>query len=128
MASKTTALSDFIASAPPGELSNVITGTHLASKTMNRHPTNWSPAIKTLSGDANITSTLEPALQKYNEEQFTAVKLPGASSTVVISPYNRLEDGRYFDSESRSSWEFDHVTQVSRGREHGMGAGANYGR
>ena len=74
-------------------------------------------AIKTLSGDANITSTLEPALRKYNEEQFTAVKLPGSSGTVIVSPYNRLEDGRYFDVEGKTSWEFDHVTQKAAGMQ-----------
>ena len=31
---------------------------------------------------------------------------------MIVSPYNRLEDGRYFDIEGKSSWEFDHVTQV----------------
>ncbi|KIW04179.1 uncharacterized protein PV09_04492 [Verruconis gallopava] len=93
MSARNTALSDFIASAPPGELNNVIT------------------AIKTLSGDPNVTSTLGPALQKYNEDQFTAVKLPGASQPVIVSSYNRLEDGRYFDVESKSSWTYDHIAQ-----------------
>ena len=51
-------------------------------------------------------------MRKYNEEQFTTVKLPGASGEVIISPYNRTEDGRYFDVESKSSWDYDHVTQV----------------
>ncbi|KAF2434362.1 F-actin-capping protein-like protein subunit alpha-1 [Tothia fuscella] len=90
---KREALSSFIQSAPPGELSNVTT------------------AIKTLTGDKTITTSLEPALRKYNEEQFTTVKLPGGSQPVLMSEYNRLEDGRYYDIESQSSWAFDHESQ-----------------
>ena len=35
------------------------------------------------------------------------------SDQVLISRYNRLPDGRYFDTESETSFEFDHITQVS---------------
>jgi capping protein alpha len=94
-------------------------------------------AIKTLTGDKSIaSSSLLPALKKYNEEQFATVKLPGGSQSVCYSPnfsyvlraagalltdltcqvivseHNRLDDGRYYDIESKSSWEFDHATQV----------------
>lgn len=31
-----------------------------------------------------------------------------------MSEFNRLEDGRYFDVESQTSFEVDHVTQVRR--------------
>lgn len=40
-------------------------------------------AIKSIIGnDASVSQQLEPAFQKYNEEQFTTVKLPGASQPV----------------------------------------------
>lgn len=55
---------------------------------------------------------LGPAFEKYNEEQFTTVKLPGGSQQVVVSTHSSLGDGRYFDVESSSSFEFDHVTRV----------------
>jgi hypothetical protein len=29
-----------------------------------------------------------------------------------VSEHNRLDDGRYYDIESKSSWEFDHASQV----------------
>ena len=35
-----------------------------------------------------------------------------AKPQVLISSYNSLDDGRYFDVESRCSFAFDHVTQV----------------
>ena len=31
---------------------------------------------------------------------------------VLISEFNKLDDGRYFDVASKSSWSFDHMTQV----------------
>lgn len=34
------------------------------------------------------------------------------SGKVIVSEFNRLEDGRYFDVESQTSFEVDHVTQV----------------
>jgi F-actin capping protein alpha subunit len=60
------------------------------------------------------------------------VKLPGGSQSVrtglflgrndgpvltllcqvIVSTYNSLRDGRYYDVESSSSFDFDHITQV----------------
>lgn len=54
---------------------------------------------------------LGPAFQKYNEEQFITTKLPGSSEPVIVSSHNSLGDGRYYDVESSSSFEFDHATQ-----------------
>jgi capping protein alpha len=31
---------------------------------------------------------------------------------VLVSEFNKLEDNRYFDPESQTSFEVDHVTQV----------------
>jgi len=59
----------------------------------------------------NLVSELEPAFEKYNEEQFITVKLPGSSQQVIVSPHSSLGDGRYFDSESSSSFAFNHTTQ-----------------
>jgi capping protein alpha len=56
-------------------------------------------------------SDLSAAFQKYNEEQFHTVKLPGSSQLVIISSHNSLGDGRYYDVESSSSFTFDHETQ-----------------
>ncbi|KAF2398884.1 F-actin-capping protein-like protein subunit alpha-1 [Trichodelitschia bisporula] len=91
MPSHADALASFIDSAPPGELSNV------------------TAALKNLSVDD--AGSLKPAYKKYNEEQLTTVKLPGGSQLVIVSKYNELEDGRYYDIEARTSWAFDHATQ-----------------
>jgi capping protein alpha len=34
------------------------------------------------------------------------------SLQVIVSEFNKLEDNRYFDSESQTSFEIDHITQV----------------
>jgi hypothetical protein len=44
--------------------------------------------IKTLTLDTpNIVSELAPAFEKYNEEQFATVKLPGSSQQVSLEPF-----------------------------------------
>ncbi|KAJ9151017.1 F-actin capping protein, alpha subunit [Coniochaeta hoffmannii] len=87
-------LSSFVEGAPPGELADVITD------------------IKALTiSTPNAVNELGPAFQKYNEEQFVTVKLPGSSQQVIISSHSSLGDGRYYDVESSSSFAFDHTTQ-----------------
>ncbi|KAK4147508.1 2-oxoisovalerate dehydrogenase e1 beta subunit [Dichotomopilus funicola] len=68
--------------------------------------------IKSLTiSSPNLVEELGPAFQKYNEEQFTTVKLPGSSQQVIVSSHNSLGDGRYYDPESSVSFAFDHATQ-----------------
>ncbi|KAH8897066.1 2-oxoisovalerate dehydrogenase beta subunit [Thozetella sp. PMI_491] len=87
-------LSSFVEGAPPGELADVIAD------------------IKALTiSTPNVLSELGPAFEKYNEEQFATVKLPGSSQQVIVSSHSSLGDGRYYDVESSSSFEFDHATQ-----------------
>ncbi|KAI1003245.1 F-actin-capping protein subunit alpha [Podosphaera aphanis] len=94
MSSQLATISAFVEGAPPGELADVITD------------------IKALTIDnPNIITQLGPTYQKYNEEQFTTVKLPGSSQHVIISAYNSLGNDRYFDVESSSSYAFDHAMQ-----------------
>jgi len=62
----------------------------------------------------SLLRELGPAFERYNEEQFTTVKLPGSSQLVIVSEHSALGDGRYFDVESSSSFAFDHATQVRR--------------
>ncbi len=73
--------------------------------------TDVTKAIKSILGDGNVETELAPSYQKYNEEQFTTTKLPGGSTEILVSPYNSLGDGRYYDVETQSSFDFDHATQ-----------------
>ncbi|KXH46835.1 transketolase [Colletotrichum simmondsii] len=87
-------VSSFVEGAPPGELADVIAD------------------IKSLTvSDPEIVSSLEPAFEKYNEEQFVTVKLPGGSQQLIVSAHSSLGDGQYFDVESSTSFSFDHTTQ-----------------
>ncbi|KAL8813493.1 MAG: hypothetical protein Q9200_000228 [Gallowayella weberi] len=71
-----------------------------------------SADIKKLTvNEPKLLESITPAFKKYNEEQLTTVKLPGSSKNVLISPYNRLGDGRYYDVETQKSFAFDHQTQ-----------------
>jgi len=91
MVSKQATVASFVEAAPPGELSNVVAD------------------IKALA--PNEASSLDAAYKKYNEEQYTAIKLPNASDSVLISTHNSLGDGRYFDTASQVSFEVDHAAQ-----------------
>ncbi|KAK4166479.1 F-actin-capping protein subunit alpha [Cladorrhinum sp. PSN259] len=94
MSSSQAIVSSFVEGAPPGELADVIAD------------------IKSLTiSEPNLISELGPAFEKYNEEQFATVKLPGSSQSVIISSHSSLGNGRYYDVESSSSFAFDHATQ-----------------
>jgi len=95
MGSKEQIVASFVESAPPGELLNVVND------------------IKALAG----TQPLEPAFQKYNEEQYTTVKLPGSSESILLSEHNSLGNGRYFDTASQTSFEVDHTSQKASGAQ-----------
>ncbi|MCJ1397492.1 F-actin-capping protein subunit alpha [Xylographa trunciseda] len=90
----TAAVSAFVEGAPPGELADVIAD------------------IKALTADEpQLLQSASAAFKKYNEEQLTTVKLPGGSQNVLVTPYNSLDGGRYYDVASHSSFAFDHTTQ-----------------
>ncbi|KKY33559.1 putative 2-oxoisovalerate dehydrogenase subunit beta [Diaporthe ampelina] len=74
--------------------------------------------IKALTvSEPSLVKELGPAFQKYNEEQFTTAKLPGSSEPVIVSSHNSLGEGRYYDVESSTSFEFDHATQKASGAQ-----------
>lgn len=56
------------------------------------------------------------------------MKLPGGSQPVIISSHSALEDGRYYDVESSSSFAYDHITQVSLSTEQPMADGSTWNK
>ncbi|EXJ91174.1 capping protein (actin filament) muscle Z-line, alpha [Capronia coronata CBS 617.96] len=88
--------SSFIQGAPPGELQEVVKD------------------IKTLTSDDDpaLIAKLNPAFERYNEEQMVTVKLPGSSDYVLISKHNKLSSAssRYYDTQTSTSFEFDHTS------------------
>ncbi|KAK6512220.1 F-actin-capping protein subunit alpha [Arthrobotrys musiformis] len=85
----------FIENAPPGELAEVI---------------NDIGSLLDLD-KLSIQEKVAPAVEKYNKEQFVTTKLPGTDGLVIVSSYNDLGGGRFFDSESSSSFAYNHSTQ-----------------
>jgi hypothetical protein len=77
----------------------------------------------TISSPSLITE-LGPAFQKYNEEQFATVKLPGSSQPVIISSHSSLGGNQYYDIESSTSFTFDHTTQKASAVESYVSEGA----
>ncbi|KAF8535987.1 f-actin capping protein alpha [Trichophaea hybrida] len=94
-------VSNFILDAPPGEV--VVTPSSPRRFSSLTHP--YKNSFKTYSQE------LSPAIEKYNKEQLVTTKLTGSSSLVLVSEFNELGDGRFFDVESQSSFAFDHVSQ-----------------
>ncbi|KAK8084967.1 F-actin capping protein- alpha subunit [Apiospora hydei] len=93
-------IESFVEGAPPGELADVIAD------------------IKALTvADPGLVSKLGPAFEKYNEEQFATVRLPGSSQPIIVSSHSSLGNGRYYDVESSSSFEYDHATQKASGAQ-----------
>ncbi|KAL9000648.1 MAG: hypothetical protein Q9169_000684 [Polycauliona sp. 2 TL-2023] len=88
------AVAAFIEGAPPGELADVI-----------------ADIQKLTVKDPKVLGSVTAAFQTYNEEQLSTPKLPESGRTVLISPYNSLGDGRYYDVESQKSFAFDHQSQ-----------------
>ncbi|CDM37073.1 hypothetical protein DTO013E5_9349 [Penicillium roqueforti] len=96
MASTVELASSFIEGAPPGELADVVAD------------------VQALTSEGeDIIPSLLPAFKRYNEAQLATVKLPGSSQEVIVSEFNELEDNRYFDPESQTSFEIDHTTQTA---------------
>jgi len=143
------AVSAFVEGAPPGEVCPLIQPLERFTDESNLLPAhrcdiwyalsvnepisvyaNQSIDIKALTPEEpKLLQSAAPAFEKYNEEQLTAVKLPGGSQSVsqealgirrsavdqeqvLVSSHNSLGGGRYYDVESQSSFAFDHITQV----------------
>ncbi|KAI9734003.1 MAG: F-actin-capping protein subunit alpha [Cirrosporium novae-zelandiae] len=106
MSSTAQTASAFIEGAPPGEQ------VYFLKPPFRTPEFTLRVDIKALTiKEPNVLSSLGPAFKKYHEEQFTAVKLPGGSQQVIISSHNEIEEGRYYDIESQSSFSYDHTTQ-----------------
>ncbi|EED21077.1 F-actin capping protein alpha subunit, putative [Talaromyces stipitatus ATCC 10500] len=120
MSSSVEIASSFIEGAPPGE-SLVCANPYLPGYGPGHkipyiiaNSNVQSPDIKVLTSDGpNIIPELEPAFRSYNEKQLATVKLPGSSQQVIVSEFNRLDGDRYYDVESSTSFEFDHITQTA---------------
>ncbi|KAK9431698.1 F-actin-capping protein subunit alpha [Lipomyces doorenjongii] len=90
---KINAASRFLDDAPPGEVKEV-----------------YQDIKSIVEEDSDIIDGLESAFEKYNLSQFVTVKLPlpGAEKAVIVSKYNNLGSGRFYDPELGKSFSVDH--------------------
>lgn len=85
--------SKFLLQSPPGEFNEVFND------------------VRTLvNDDALLEKGCVESAQKYNKEQFVPVKLDAVESTLaMITAFNELPDGRYFDPRSKKTFSYDHL-------------------
>lgn len=63
-----------------------------------------------LNDDRILKKSLSSINARYNQDQFIQVDLDGHSSDAcLITEFNELPDGRYYDPRSKLSFKFDHL-------------------
>ncbi|KAI4848405.1 F-actin-capping protein subunit alpha [Aureobasidium sp. EXF-8845] len=107
--SSTKIASSFVEDAPPGEVSSSETQMCMLPKLTPYSCPMSSPALT--SSESSLISNISPAITKYHETQFSTVKLPGSSGSVLVSQYNSLGNNRYYDSATNTAFDFDPVEQ-----------------
>ncbi len=63
-----------------------------------------------LSDDRVLKKSLSRINAKYNQDQFIQCELDGINAEpCLITEYNELNDGRYYDPRTKQSFKFDHL-------------------
>ncbi|CAE6478925.1 unnamed protein product [Rhizoctonia solani] len=93
-AQRLSAAASFILQSPPGEINDVISD------------------LRTIVNDDDaLQEGIQPSLEKYNQEQFVCVTIPGNEHQVIVSSAGLIpESGRFLDPRSKTSFVFDHLT------------------
>ncbi|CAE6519829.1 unnamed protein product [Rhizoctonia solani] len=88
------AAASFILQSPPGEINDVISD------------------LRTIVNDDDaLQEGIQSSLEKYNQEQFVCVSVPGQEHQVIVSGAGSIpESGRFLDPRSKTSFVFDHLT------------------
>ncbi|KAG4302574.1 hypothetical protein PCANB_001137 [Pneumocystis canis] len=81
-----------VENSPPGEINDVLNDIRIL-----------------VNNDKLVFEEIVPFLSKYNMEQFTNIKIPGAETETIISSFNCDENGRFFDPILKQSFQFDHL-------------------
>uniref|UniRef100_A0A914EIH6 F-actin-capping protein subunit alpha n=1 Tax=Acrobeloides nanus TaxID=290746 RepID=A0A914EIH6_9BILA len=82
--------SDFLLQSPPGEFNEVFNDVRML-----------------VNNDAILEQGCAPAVAQYNKEQYIPVKIDGTET--LITQYNELPDGRFFDPKTKKVFRYDHL-------------------